>query len=68
MKLIENWTKSYKMLSVQAMALATAIQGVWVTLPPELLVSIPPNVVHYVTIGLMIAGVLGRLVPQDSVK
>jgi len=36
MKLIANWRKAYKMLSIQAMAFATAIQGAWMFIPEDM--------------------------------
>ena len=68
MKLIENWDNAYKMISVQAMVLATAVQGAWLALPPELVAIIPSSYVHYITGALMVVGIIGRLIPQESVK
>lgn len=65
MKLIDNWNKAHRMLSVQAMALAAAIQGAWPSIPEDLKASIPPGVVHWVSLGLLVAGIVGRLVQQD---
>jgi hypothetical protein len=67
-KLIANWKKAYRMLSVQAMALATAIQGTWVMFPEDLRAGIPPNVVYMITMGLLVFGILGRLVDQPKTK
>jgi len=68
MKLIANWRKAYKMLSIQAMAFATAIQGAWVFIPEDMKASIPPTVVQWVTMGLLAFGIVGRLVDQPKVK
>lgn len=68
MKLIANWRKSWRMLSMQAMAGATAIQGAWVGLPEDMKTSIPPTVVHWLTMGLLAFGIFGRLVDQPKVK
>lgn len=68
MQLIENWRKSYRMLSVQAMALATAIQGTWMTIPDELKASIPAQTVNWITMVLLAFGIFGRLVAQPKVK
>ena len=66
MRLIDNWKRAHRMLSVQAMALAVAIQGVWPTIPDDLKASLPPYLVHWVSIALLVAGIVGRLVSQDS--
>jgi len=68
MRLIANWRKAYKMLSIQAMALATAMQGAWMFIPEDMKASIPPTVVQWVTMGLLAFGIVGRLVDQPKVK
>jgi hypothetical protein len=68
MKLIANWRKAYRMLSIQAMAFATAIQGAWMFLPDDMKATIPPTVVQWVTMGLLAFGIVGRLVDQPKVK
>jgi hypothetical protein len=67
-KLIPHWRKSWRMLSVQFMTLAAALQGAWATIPTNLLASVPPWAVNAVTIGLLVAGILGRLVDQSEVS
>ena len=68
MKLIQNWRKSYRMLSVQAMAVATAIQGAWMAMPDDMKASVPPQAVYWATMGLLAFGIAGRLVDQPKVK
>lgn len=68
MKLITNWRKAYRMLSVQAMAIATAIQGAWAVLPDDMKASVPPQAVYWITMGLLVFGIAGRLVDQPKVK
>lgn len=68
MKLIANWRKAYRMLSIQAMAIATAIQGAWMFIPEDMKASIPPTIVQWVTMGLLAFGIAGRLVDQPKVK
>jgi len=68
MKLIKNWRKSYRMLSIQAMAVATAIQGAWMAMPDDMKASVPPQAVYWVTMGLLAFGIAGRLVDQPKVK
>ena len=68
MKLIPQWKKALRMFSVQAMVLAGAIQGAWVALPHEMKASISDDWMRYITIALMVAGVIGRLVVQPTVS
>ena len=64
MKLIDEWKSAYKMFSVNAMALAAAIQGTWVSLDETVRSELPKDIVHYATIALLVAGIGGRLVKQ----
>ena len=66
MKLIKDWSTAYRFFSMQAMTVAAAVQGAWLTLSPEMIASLPPNTLHYVTIVLMVAGAIGRLIPQKA--
>lgn len=68
MKLIANWKKAWRMLSVQAMALAGAVQGAWMFIPGDMRSSIPESTVQMVTMALLVLGVVGRLVDQPKIK
>jgi hypothetical protein len=68
MKLIPTWKKAWRMFSVQAMTLATALQGAWMAVPAELQTHVPSVLVHILTIVLLVAGVFGRLVTQPGVS
>lgn len=65
---IPNISKAWRMLSVQAMTAAAALQGAWVAVPDDLRASVPPAYVTGITIGLLVLGVLGRLVAQPAVS
>ena len=67
-RLIDNARSAWRMLSVQAMTLATAVQSAWLAVPPELQARLSPELVHGITIALLIAGIIGRLVKQDAVQ
>jgi len=68
MKLIPNWKKSWRMVSVQAMALAGSIQGAWMFIPEDMKASISPNIVQGVTVALLVLGIAGRMVDQPKTK
>lgn len=68
MKLIDEWKKAYRMLSVQAMGLALAVQGAWPTMPEDLKARLPSHLVYWVSALLLVAGIVGRLVRQDALK
>lgn len=66
MTLVDNAKQAWKWFSVQAMALALAIQGAWEVLPDDMKASIPHNLVTYTTLALLALGIGGRLVKQDK--
>ena len=68
MQLIPNWKKAWRMFSVQAMTLATAIQATWPMVPEDMKATLPPQLVHWVSVALLVAGILGRLVTQPKVQ
>ena len=67
-KFIPNVKQAWRMFSVQAMTLATAIQGAWLGAPEDLKASVPQAWVTYLTIALLACGVVGRLVHQPKVE
>lgn len=68
MQLIPNARRAWRMFSVQAMTLAGALQGAWLALPPDLTQHVPAGAVHGVTLTLLVAGIVGRLVQQPKVQ
>lgn len=50
------------------MALAAAVQGAWMGIPDDLRDNIPRNAVHILTIFILVTGVGGRLIRQDTKK
>lgn len=66
MQLIENAGQAWKMLSVQFMALAAILQGVWPAIPESVKASMPPSIVHWVSVVLLVAGIIGRVIQQPS--
>lgn len=68
MKLIPNWRKAYRMLSVQAMAVVAAIQGCWAAFPEDLKTNLPTTLVHWVSLALLVLGIGGRLMDQPKTK
>lgn len=68
MKLVNDWRRSWRMFSVQAMLVASAIQGAWEFIPDDLKAQLPQGVVHWLTIALLVFGVVGRLIEQPKVS
>lgn len=68
MRLVANWRKAWRWASLQFMALAAAAQVAWETLPPEALAVIPIDYQGYITLGLVIAAMIGRLIDQGTTQ
>ena len=66
MKMIDEWKQAWRWFSVQAMAIAVAIQGAWLFIPEDLKAQVPPAILHWTTIALLVFGVAGRLVKQEK--
>lgn len=66
MKPVKNWRDAWKWFSVQAMAIAGAIQGVWIALPDDMKASIPVDYVTYATMAAVAFGVIGRVIDQGG--
>ena len=65
MRLVEDARHFWKWFSVQAMALAVAVQGAWAAFSDDLKQNVPHGLVTAITLGLLAAGIAGRLVKQD---
>ncbi|MGH8080926.1 MAG: hypothetical protein ACREP7_10145 [Lysobacter sp.] len=64
MKLIDNWRHAWRFVSVQAMTVAIALQGVWLNLPDDLRIHVPDRIAASVTAGLLVLGLIGRVFQQ----
>lgn len=64
MKLVPEARRAWKWFSVQSMTLAGSLQGAWLAVPEDLKSKVPGSLVHWLTIALLVAGVVGRLVQQ----
>jgi len=63
-RLVDGWRQAWRWFSVQAMALAVAMQGVWMALPDDLKSRTPDGLVAALTAALLLLGLIGRLVRQ----
>lgn len=64
--LVSDWKGAWRWWSVQAMALAGAIQGAWVFVPDDLKSRVPDDIASVITAALMVLGIIGRLIPQGG--
>lgn len=67
MTLIENWKQAWRMVSMHCMTAAGALQGAWLSVPDDMRASVPAGLVQWLTLGLLVLGVAGRLVKQEKV-
>ena len=66
MKLVSNAKSAWRWFSIQAMAVAGAMQGAWIAVPDDLKGRVPADVVDALTIGILALGIVGRLVDQGG--
>ena len=69
MRLVPEYTglrDHWRWFSLRIMWFAAALQGAWVAIPEDLKLTVPEWAPQGVTAVLMVAGVIGRLVPQDD--
>jgi len=65
-ELIQDWHRCWRWLSVQFVALASVVQIALLSFPDALRAYLPESWLHTITIGLLVAAVVGRLVDQDK--
>lgn len=76
-QLIEHWRVWYKLWSVRLTAIGTVLAGwfmaspdaflnVWLMLPQELKDVLPPDVVKFIPIFILVAGTFARVVKQNK--
>ncbi len=63
-QLIPNAKQAHRMYVVQILLVIAAVQAIWAELPPEMIAGLPVNLVHYVTAGLALAGIVARVLKQ----
>lgn len=66
MKLIPDWKNAYKYFSTQAMALTLAVQTTWASLPDEFKSKLPEGTAYWLSLVLLVGGIVGRLVSQGA--
>ena len=67
-KLIPNWRKAWRMLSVQIPAINAAFLGTWAALPDRFQDAYPIQWVVFTALVLLVMGIVGRLIDQPMVK
>jgi multisubunit Na+/H+ antiporter MnhB subunit len=68
MKLVPNAKQAWRWFSVQALTLIAALQVAWETLPPDAVNVIPADWRGYITLGLAVLAIVGRLIDQGGAK
>lgn len=64
-KLVENWRSAWRWFSIHAMFVTASLQLAWVELPPDVRMGLPPHVISYASIALLVLGIIGRLIRQE---
>lgn len=64
MKLVPNASKAWRWLSMQFIALA----ALWESIPLEAKAVLEPSTQSWITLGLLVAAGLGRMIDQGTAK
>ena len=64
MKLVPNASKAWKWLSVQMIALA----ALWESIPLEAKAVLDPSTQSWITLGLLLAAGIGRMIDQGTAQ
>lgn len=64
MQLIKDWKKAYRFLSVQMMAVGTAISSTYAALYDNLKDVFDPKIMAGITAAVFIMGIIGRVKSQ----
>lgn len=65
-KMVKDANQAWRWFSIRAMALAIALEGAWQAIPVDLKASIDETWRTVIVIGLLIGGVVGRLIDQGE--
>jgi hypothetical protein len=64
MKLIKDWKKAWKFLSVQLMAVGSAMSVTYAQLYDKMKDHVPPDKMMYIVLAVFVGGILGRVISQ----
>ena len=64
LQLVDDWRDCWRWYSTHCLAIAAALQGVWLELPPDLKSALPAWTIHAITMLVLVCGFFGRLLEQ----
>ncbi len=65
-KAVPNARSAWRWFSMQILTVVAALHVAWEPLPPEALAIIPPDWRGYITLGLVLLAMVGRLIDQGT--
>ena len=68
MQIVPNARRAWRWFSMQLLTLTAALQVAWETLPPDALAVIPVDYRGFITLGLIVAAMAGRLIDQGTAQ
>ncbi|WP_041863548.1 DUF7940 domain-containing protein [Bordetella petrii] len=66
LKLVEDWRRGWRWISVNCIAVVVAVQGAWMAMPDDLKAGIPSSWVSGVSVATLVLGALGRFIKQGG--
>lgn len=64
MKLVPDFKRAWRWISMQCMVVAGAVQGAWLFVPDDMKATFPKDWLQIITALLLVVGIAGRLVDQ----
>jgi hypothetical protein len=65
-KLVKNWKRAHRWLSMRFLAASAALQAGFAVLPDDLRMTLPAWLMHGSAIALLVCAALGRLLDQSK--
>lgn len=65
MKLVSDWRRAWRWLSVQSMSVTATFLIVWALIPEKMQDAFSPTELKVMAAGLLVFGIAGRLVKQE---
>lgn len=63
-QLIDDARGAWKLLSVNAMAIGTVLEGAWISVPDDLKAFVPQWLPHVLAMSIFVLGIAGRMIKQ----
>ena len=67
-RLVDDYKQCLRWFSTQMMVAAGGIQTGWALLPPSFQQRVPGWIITAITVSILLAGIIGRVIKQEDSK